>query len=78
MVHTVLCLVWETEFVKFGFTSFKIGQTALAGVAQWIEHQPVNRKVAGSISSHGTCLGGGPGPWMGVHERQSTEVSPSH
>ena len=35
---------------------------ALAGVAQWTEHQPVNRKVASSIPSQGTCLGFGPGP----------------
>ena len=25
---------------------------ALAGVAQWIEYQPVNQRVAGSIPSH--------------------------
>ena len=30
---------------------------ALAGVAQWIEHQPVNGKVASSIPSQSTCLG---------------------
>ena len=35
---------------------------ALAGVAQWIECQPVNQKVAGSIPSQGTCLGCRPGP----------------
>ena len=35
---------------------------ALAGVAQWIEHWPVNQRVAGSIPSQGTCLGGGSGP----------------
>ena len=29
---------------------------ALAGVAQWIEHQPVNQRVTGSIPSHSTCL----------------------
>ena len=34
---------------------------ALAGVAQWIEHQPVDPKVAGSISSQGTRLGCGLG-----------------
>ena len=31
------------------------------GVAQWIEHWPANQRVAGSIPSQGTCLGGGPG-----------------
>ena len=31
--------------------------TALDGVAQWIECQPVNPKVTSSIPSQGTCLG---------------------
>ena len=35
---------------------------ALAGVAQWIEHQPENQRVAGLIPSQGTCLDCGPGP----------------
>ena len=35
---------------------------ALAGVAQRTEHWPVNQRVAGSIPSHGTSLGCGPGP----------------
>ena len=35
---------------------------ALAGVAQWTEHWPVNQRVAGSIPSQGTCLGFRPGP----------------
>ena len=43
---------------------------ALAGVAQWIEHGPANRKVVGSIPSQGTCLGCGPGPWWGACDRQ--------
>ena len=43
---------------------------ALAGVAQWIEHQPSNQSVASSIPSQGTCLGFGPGPQQGAHERQ--------
>ena len=34
---------------------------ALAGMAQWIECQPVNQRVAGSIPRQGTCLGCGPG-----------------
>ena len=32
-------------------------QPAVAGVAQWIEHQPANLNVASSIPSQGTCLG---------------------
>ena len=43
---------------------------ALGGVAQWIEHRPANQKAAGLIPSQGTCLGCGPGPQEGVHERQ--------
>ena len=35
---------------------------ALAGVAQWIEHWPVNQRVAGLIPSQGMCLGCRPGP----------------
>ena len=30
---------------------------ALSGVAQWIEHRPVNQRVTGLIPSQGTCLG---------------------
>ena len=32
---------------------------SLAGVAQWIEHQPANQRVASLIPSQGTCLGCG-------------------
>ena len=31
--------------------------SALAGVVQWIEHQPANLVIAGLIPSQGTCLG---------------------
>ena len=39
----------------------KISQ-ALTGVAQWIEHRPMNPRVASSIPSQGTCLAYEPGP----------------
>ena len=39
-----------------------LSKSALAGVAQWIEHGPVNQRVASSIPSQGTCLGCWPGP----------------
>ena len=42
----------------------------LACVAQWTEFQPGNQKVAGWIPGWGTCLGCGPGPHLGEHERQ--------
>ena len=35
---------------------FKISIHALANMAQWIECQPVNQRVAGSIPDWGTCL----------------------
>ena len=45
-------------------------------MAQWIEHQPTNQGVAGSIPSEGTCLGCQPGPQWGAYERQAhTDVS---
>ena len=31
--------------------------SALAGVAQWIEHGPANQEVKGLIPRQGTCLG---------------------
>ena len=46
----------------------------MAGVAQWIEHWPVNQKVTTLIPSQGPCLGCGPGPWLGVRERQLMDV----
>ena len=56
--------------------SSKLWSPALAGVAQWIECQPVNQRVAGSIPIQGTCPGCGPGPQWGACERQPhTEVS---
>ena len=51
---------------------------ALAGVAQWIECQPANQKVTGLILSQGTCLGCGPGPQLGVCEKQLSDVSLTH
>ena len=42
--------------------SLKKKNEALAGVAQWIDCWPVNQRVAGLISSQGTCLGCRPGP----------------
>ena len=45
--------------------NLKSAFSALAGVTQWIEHQPVNQRVASSIPSQGSCLGCGPGPQWG-------------
>ena len=63
------CLIHDSLFmcnrksIQSGFLKRK--HLALAGVAQWIEYQPANQKVPGSIPSQlsqGTCLGCGPGP----------------
>ena len=48
----------------------KIQISALAGVAQWIEHQTAKQKVTSSIPSQGTCLGCRPGPQYEVLEGQ--------
>ena len=40
------------------------------GVAHWIECQPANQRVTGSIPSQGICLGCGPGPQQGTSQRQ--------
>ena len=48
----------------------KLFKWALAGVDQWIEHQPVNLRAAGSVPSQGTCLDCRPGAQQRVHERQ--------
>ena len=45
-----------------GALGLRISEIALAGVAQWIECQPVKQRVIGSISSQGICLGCRPGP----------------
>ena len=52
--------------------------SALAGVAQWTEHGPVNQKVTSYIPRQGTCLGCRPGPQLGVCERQLIDVSLTH
>ena len=44
-------------------------EVALADVAQWVERQPADLKVTGSIPGQGTRLGCGPGPRLGVFER---------
>ena len=50
----------------------------MLSVAQWIGCWPVDQKVAGCIPSQGTCLGCGPGPQVGVYERQLIDVSFVH
>ena len=45
--------------------SEEILRAALAGIAEWIECWPLNRRVTGSIPSQGTWLGCRPGPQLG-------------
>ena len=49
---------------------FKKAISALAGVPEWIECQPVNQRVTSSIPSQDTCLGCSPGSHWGVRKRQ--------
>ena len=42
---------------------------SLASLAQWSECQPANQGVTSSIPSWSSCLGYGPGPQRGMHER---------
>ena len=51
---------------------------SLTGVAQWIECQPVNQKVAGSIPSQNIWLGCESGPQLGACKRQLIDVSLAH
>ena len=58
--------------------NMKYSRIALAGVAQWVECQPVNQKVTGLIPSQSSCLGCGPGIWLGAYERQLIDVYLAH
>ena len=47
---------------KIGDRKAKQKVRALDVVVQWVEREPMNQSVAGSIPSQGPCLGCGPGP----------------
>ena len=66
-----------SQYIKYLCCSLK-KMLVLAGLAQWIECWPANQKVAGSIQSQGTCLGCGPGPHLGMCERQPIDVFLTH
>ena len=59
----ILTKICAWVFIVSSFVTVKTG--ALADVAQWIEYEPENQRVAGSIPSQGTCLGCRPGPSVG-------------
>ena len=48
----------------------KEGTLALAPVAQWIECEPADQKIAGLIPSEGTHRGCGPGLQLGTRKQQ--------
>ena len=61
--NSIFVYVWTSHDKKLNTSYIKyVSNLALADVAQWIELQPANQKVAGSIPSQGTYLGFGPGP----------------
>ena len=70
-----LTLPPASDFFKCSLFNLKNEKIALAGVAQWTECWSANQRVASSIPSQGTCLGGRPGAQLGVCERQPTDVS---
>ena len=51
---------------------YKRSNKALTGVPQWAGHHSANQKVASLISHRDTCLGCGPGPWLG-HMGEATD-----
>ena len=62
--------IFNIKMATQKFTNF-----SLASVARWIEHWPVNQKVAGSIPSQSTYLGCGQAPSWGVQEETNCCVS---
>ena len=74
-IRKIICWLFKNMSLITGNTNNKDErqlkpQTALAGVAQWIEHWPMNQKVVGSSPSEGKCLGCRPGCHLGVCVRQ--------
>ena len=68
--HTV-----AEEGQTLGLKLIQDSGVTLAGVAQWIDHRPMNPKVTGSIPGQGPCLGCGPGPQLVVCKMQLVDVS---
>ena len=54
--------------LKCTLSTYKKVCCPLAGVAQWIERGPENRKVSGLIPGQGTCWVVGQVPGWGVQE----------
>ena len=62
---------WENSFLlRVGQFFVLLRPSALAGVAQWIEYQPINQRVTGSIPSLGRMPGLQVRSPVGTLERQ--------
>ena len=61
---------WRGQILATSPFEVKESKGALVGVAQWIGHQTVKQRITSLIPSQGTCLGCGPGPQWGAHERR--------
>ena len=81
--NIVYILIQKNIYCDLSFVVKKIRNSALAGIGQWIELQTANQRVAGSVPSQGTCLGGRLGAqWGGTwvattHWCYSLSLSPS-
>ena len=80
MAYLVPKYAFFPPFSKFTHLCSSLNKVlpALDGVAQWIDHQPENQRLAGSIPSQGTCLGCGPDSLLGACEKQLVDVSLTH
>ena len=65
--HAFYYLMGEILFLKLPF--------ALASWLSWLEHHPVQQKVASSIASQGTYLSCGFDPWLGCVWEVTIDVS---
>ena len=63
-------------FLPLSLPPYLKAMKALAGVAQWIEYQPANQRVAGSIPSQDTFLGRRLGAWWVAHIGVSLPLFP--
>ena len=80
------CILHTLQFAceKFIFYFF-LHPPLLKNTVPWLVrlhglgiNQPANQRVASSIPSQGTCLGGGPSPHLGGCEKQPTDVFLAH
>ena len=72
--YTIYQNVWDKAKAvlrgKFVNAYIRKEESALAGVAQWVEPHPENQKVTSLIPSQGTSLSCSPGPHLWACIRQ--------